>query len=154
MSSLKLQREAAGELRAPDAGTRVLLKGWVGRRRDLGEEPQRSAEPPCSASGREPCRRLPSLAQDRNVIGNSIKGINDLTTSTASLLTQIGRGDILAAVGKDALALVPGALAPARIRVQVGVVLKFEPLLQRDRRDDRSDARITLQLPRVLHQRR
>ena len=29
------------------------------------------------------------LAQDRNVIGNSITGINDLTTSTASLLTQI-----------------------------------------------------------------
>lgn len=29
------------------------------------------------------------LAQDRNVIGNSIKGINDLTTSTASLLTKI-----------------------------------------------------------------
>ena len=30
-------RQAAGELRASDAGRTVLLKGWVGRRRDLGE---------------------------------------------------------------------------------------------------------------------
>ena len=30
-------RQPAGELRAADAGQRVLLKGWVGRRRDLGE---------------------------------------------------------------------------------------------------------------------
>ncbi|HEY7114641.1 MAG TPA: aspartate--tRNA ligase [Thermoanaerobaculia bacterium] len=31
------ERQPAGELRAADAGRRVLLKGWVGRRRDLGE---------------------------------------------------------------------------------------------------------------------
>ena len=31
------KRRPAGELRASDAGTRVLLQGWVGRRRDLGE---------------------------------------------------------------------------------------------------------------------
>ncbi len=30
-------RQAAGGLRASDAGRTVLLKGWVGRRRDLGE---------------------------------------------------------------------------------------------------------------------
>lgn len=30
-------REPAGELRAPDAGRRVLLKGWVAKRRDLGD---------------------------------------------------------------------------------------------------------------------
>jgi aspartyl-tRNA synthetase len=30
-------RQAAGELRAADAGRKVLLKGWVGRRRDLGD---------------------------------------------------------------------------------------------------------------------
>ncbi|HSS45472.1 MAG TPA: aspartate--tRNA ligase [Thermoanaerobaculia bacterium] len=30
-------RQPAGQLRASDAGRRVLLKGWVGRRRDLGE---------------------------------------------------------------------------------------------------------------------
>jgi aspartyl-tRNA synthetase len=32
-----LERQPAGELRAADSGKRVLLKGWVGRRRDLGE---------------------------------------------------------------------------------------------------------------------
>jgi len=31
------ERQPAGDLRAADAGRRVLLKGWVGRRRDLGE---------------------------------------------------------------------------------------------------------------------
>jgi aspartyl-tRNA synthetase len=31
------RRQPAGELRAPDAGRRVRLQGWVGRRRDLGE---------------------------------------------------------------------------------------------------------------------
>src|SRR5215813_5293770 len=30
-------RQKAGELRAGDAGRTVLLKGWVARRRDLGE---------------------------------------------------------------------------------------------------------------------
>jgi aspartyl-tRNA synthetase len=30
-------RQPAGQLRPSDAGRRVLLKGWVGRRRDLGE---------------------------------------------------------------------------------------------------------------------
>ncbi len=30
-------RQPAGELSAADAGRRVLLRGWVGRRRDLGE---------------------------------------------------------------------------------------------------------------------
>jgi len=30
-------RQPAGELRAADAGRKVLLKGWVGRRRDLGD---------------------------------------------------------------------------------------------------------------------
>jgi aspartyl-tRNA synthetase len=30
-------RQPAGDLRAADAGRRVLLKGWVARRRDLGE---------------------------------------------------------------------------------------------------------------------
>ncbi|HEY6146715.1 MAG TPA: aspartate--tRNA ligase, partial [Thermoanaerobaculia bacterium] len=30
-------RQPAGELRASDAGRKVLLRGWVGRRRDLGE---------------------------------------------------------------------------------------------------------------------
>ena len=35
--SAALPRQPAGELRASDAGRRVLLKGWVGRRRDLGE---------------------------------------------------------------------------------------------------------------------
>jgi aspartyl-tRNA synthetase len=32
-----MPRQPAGELRASDAGKRVLLKGWVARRRDLGE---------------------------------------------------------------------------------------------------------------------
>ena len=32
-----MPRQPAGELRAADAGKRVLLKGWVARRRDLGE---------------------------------------------------------------------------------------------------------------------
>ncbi|MEP6770000.1 MAG: aspartate--tRNA ligase [Acidobacteriota bacterium] len=32
-----LPRQPAGELRPEHAGRRVLLKGWVGRRRDLGE---------------------------------------------------------------------------------------------------------------------
>ena len=32
-----IPRQPAGELRAGDAGRRVLLKGWVGRRRDLGD---------------------------------------------------------------------------------------------------------------------
>ncbi|HMF08120.1 MAG TPA: aspartate--tRNA ligase [Thermoanaerobaculia bacterium] len=32
-----MTRTPAGTLRAGDAGRRVLLKGWVGRRRDLGE---------------------------------------------------------------------------------------------------------------------
>jgi aspartyl-tRNA synthetase len=32
-----MTRQPAGELRAADAGRKVLLKGWVGRRRDLGE---------------------------------------------------------------------------------------------------------------------
>ncbi len=32
-----MNRTPAGDLRASDAGRRVLLKGWVGRRRDLGE---------------------------------------------------------------------------------------------------------------------
>ncbi|MGH9369589.1 MAG: aspartate--tRNA ligase, partial [Thermoanaerobaculia bacterium] len=31
------ERQPAGELRAADAGRRVRLQGWVGRRRDLGE---------------------------------------------------------------------------------------------------------------------
>jgi aspartyl-tRNA synthetase len=31
------KRQLAGELRAADAGRRVRLQGWVGRRRDLGE---------------------------------------------------------------------------------------------------------------------
>jgi aspartyl-tRNA synthetase len=31
------KRQPAGDLRAADAGRKVLLKGWVGRRRDLGE---------------------------------------------------------------------------------------------------------------------
>ena len=31
------ERQPAGELRAADAGRDVLLKGWIGRRRDLGE---------------------------------------------------------------------------------------------------------------------
>jgi aspartyl-tRNA synthetase len=31
------KRQPAGELRVADAGRSVLLKGWVGRRRDLGE---------------------------------------------------------------------------------------------------------------------
>src|SRR4029077_20603303 len=31
------ERQPAGDLRASDAGRCVLLKGWVGRRRDLGE---------------------------------------------------------------------------------------------------------------------
>jgi aspartyl-tRNA synthetase len=30
-------RQPAGDLRASDAGRKVLLKGWVGRRRDLGD---------------------------------------------------------------------------------------------------------------------
>ena len=30
-------RQPAGDLRAADAGRKVLLKGWVGRRRDLGD---------------------------------------------------------------------------------------------------------------------
>jgi aspartyl-tRNA synthetase len=30
-------RQSAGELRASDAGRRVFLQGWVGRRRDLGD---------------------------------------------------------------------------------------------------------------------
>jgi len=34
---MKTPRQPAGELRASDAGRRVLLKGWVGRRRDLGD---------------------------------------------------------------------------------------------------------------------
>ena len=35
--SWSAKRQPAGELRAADAGRRVVLKGWVGRRRDLGE---------------------------------------------------------------------------------------------------------------------
>ena len=31
------ERQPAGDLRAADAGRPVLLQGWVGRRRDLGE---------------------------------------------------------------------------------------------------------------------
>ena len=34
---MNLARTPAGSLRASDAGKRLLLKGWVGRRRDLGE---------------------------------------------------------------------------------------------------------------------
>ena len=34
---MNLEREPAGKLTAQDAGRRVLLRGWVGRRRDLGE---------------------------------------------------------------------------------------------------------------------
>ncbi len=34
---MRSARQGAGELRSSDAGRRVLLKGWVGRRRDLGE---------------------------------------------------------------------------------------------------------------------
>jgi aspartyl-tRNA synthetase len=34
---LTLERHPAGQLRAGDAGRKVLVKGWVGRRRDLGE---------------------------------------------------------------------------------------------------------------------
>ena len=34
---MSLEREPAGKLTAQDAGRRVLLRGWVGRRRDLGE---------------------------------------------------------------------------------------------------------------------
>ena len=34
---MSLKRQPAGELSAADAGRRVLLRGWVGRRRDLGE---------------------------------------------------------------------------------------------------------------------
>jgi aspartyl-tRNA synthetase len=34
---MSVKRQAAGELRASDAGRKVILKGWVGRRRDLGE---------------------------------------------------------------------------------------------------------------------
>jgi aspartyl-tRNA synthetase len=34
---LRRERQPAGELRPSDAGRRVLLQGWVGRRRDLGE---------------------------------------------------------------------------------------------------------------------
>ena len=34
---MKTQRQPAGELRGSDAGRKVLLKGWVGRRRDLGD---------------------------------------------------------------------------------------------------------------------
>ena len=32
-----MKRQPAGELRAADVGRTVLIKGWVGRRRDLGE---------------------------------------------------------------------------------------------------------------------
>ncbi|HVE66798.1 MAG TPA: aspartate--tRNA ligase, partial [Thermoanaerobaculia bacterium] len=34
---MSLEREPAGRLTGQDAGRRVLLRGWVGRRRDLGE---------------------------------------------------------------------------------------------------------------------
>ena len=34
---MSLERQPAGELRAADAGRKVVSKGWVGRRRDLGE---------------------------------------------------------------------------------------------------------------------
>jgi aspartyl-tRNA synthetase len=34
---MSLPRQPAGALRAADTGRRVLLRGWVGRRRDLGE---------------------------------------------------------------------------------------------------------------------
>ena len=34
---MSVQRQPAGELRAKDAGRSVLLKGWVARRRDLGD---------------------------------------------------------------------------------------------------------------------
>ena len=34
---MSLPRQPAGALRASDEGRRVLLRGWVGRRRDLGE---------------------------------------------------------------------------------------------------------------------
>ena len=34
---MTLARQPAGSLRAADAGRTVLLKGWVARRRDLGE---------------------------------------------------------------------------------------------------------------------
>jgi len=34
---MKRKRQPAGELRRSDAGRKVLLQGWVGRRRDLGE---------------------------------------------------------------------------------------------------------------------
>ncbi|HLN79666.1 MAG TPA: OB-fold nucleic acid binding domain-containing protein, partial [Thermoanaerobaculia bacterium] len=32
-----MKRQPAGVLSAADAGKKVLLRGWVGRRRDLGE---------------------------------------------------------------------------------------------------------------------
>src|SRR5260370_41049461 len=35
--SMSLARRPAGSLRSTDAGERVRLQGWVGRRRDLGE---------------------------------------------------------------------------------------------------------------------
>ena len=34
---MSLRRQPAGALRAADTGRRVLLRGWIGRRRDLGE---------------------------------------------------------------------------------------------------------------------
>jgi aspartyl-tRNA synthetase len=34
---MTLVRQPGGDLRASDAGRKVLLKGWVARRRDLGE---------------------------------------------------------------------------------------------------------------------
>jgi len=34
---MSLSRQPAGELRGPDAGRRIRICGWVGRRRDLGE---------------------------------------------------------------------------------------------------------------------
>ena len=37
MTEKRSARQPAGELRGEDAGRRVLLQGWVGRRRDLGE---------------------------------------------------------------------------------------------------------------------